>query len=102
VLLLKIIKKDLRKLDLKEAKLTKEIKDKDKFLHVLSLNASSLPFSVLLNIEKYVPNDKEEMQESRAMFARECLILYKKGLCQLIKENPQIDILSVIEDNKLK
>lgn len=95
-------KSDLRKLDLKELKETKDLKDKDKFLHILSLNSSSLPFSVQINIEKYVPNDKENMQESRQMYARECLILYKKGLCEILSNNPDVDIVKIIEENRLK
>jgi hypothetical protein len=53
-------------------------------------------------IQKYVPNDLDEDQESRRMYGRECLIRYKKYLVDLVISDPTFDIDAEIESNKIK
>lgn len=95
-------KNDLRKLDVEEENAVDKIKEKDKLLTVLSLNSTCLPLTLQLQIEKYVPKDIENMQESREMYGRESLIQYKKMLCKIVMEVKDVDIKKIIDDNQLK
>lgn len=95
-------KNDLKRLDNEEEIDVNKIKSKDKLLTVLSLNSTCLPLTLQLQIEKYVPKDKENMQESREMYGRESLIQYKKMLCKIVMEIEDVDIKKIIDDNQLK
>jgi arsenate reductase-like glutaredoxin family protein len=95
-------KSDLKDLENEEKILVNKIKGDDKYVKILSLNSTYLPFTLQIQIEGYVPKDKENLQESRDVFARETLIQYKRTLCQMVKDNPKVDIDGVIESNLLK
>lgn len=95
-------KSDLKELQIKEEQETSKMKQKDKLLEVLSLNSQYLPFTLQLQIERYTPKDEENSQESREVYARECLIKYKRALCQIVVDNPSVDITEVINSNMLK
>lgn len=95
-------KSDLAEIQKNEDLETKRVKEKDKMLKILSLNSQYLPFSLQLQIERYTPKDEENSQESREVYARECLIKYKRSLCQLVNDEPLVDIDKVIDANMLK
>jgi hypothetical protein len=95
-------KVDLKVLDDEEKSSVNKVKKKDKYLKVLSINSTSLPFTLQLQIERYVPKDSENVQESRDVFAREILINYKRMLCKIVKDDPNVDIDAIITSNLLK
>jgi hypothetical protein len=95
-------KNSIKHIDLNEKNEIGKILDSNKILKILSLKSTYLPFSIQLMIQKYVPNDLDEVQESRRMYGRECLIRYKKYLVDLVISDPTFDIDAEIESNKIK
>jgi len=102
---------DLAKIENEESESIKTIlnteidkndKDLNKILKVISLNSTYLPFSLQMVIQRYVPSNLEDPQESGRVFAREILIRYKEALVDAIINNDSIDVDSLIESNQLK
>jgi hypothetical protein len=93
---------EMRKIDSDEEIETSKILKGDKKLQILTLNTTSLPGQVQKAIIGYKPADALNTQESRTMFAREMLVNYKVALFNLIKQNPEIDILKLVDDNQTK
>lgn len=77
-----------------DKELTNEVK-------ILILNTTDLPLTLQLAIENFTPAKNDEFPDTRA-YAREMLFQYKKSLFQLIKEKPEIDINTVIDELKEK
>lgn len=95
-------KKELAEIDKEQVKEVNIIKNKSSLIKILSMNSTLLPFTLQIQINRYVPNDKEDVQESREVYAREVLINYKRMLCKIVKDNPTINIDELIENNQLK
>lgn len=95
-------KNELKIIEEEEERAITKIKGHSKYLKVLSMDSTYLPFSLQILINRYTPNDSEKVAESRISYGREVLIQYKRTLCEIIKDDPTVDIDSIIEENVLK
>lgn len=94
-------KQDVKDVKNKYYKLNKEIIDTNKYYPIITLNGTQLPLSIQIEIEKYTPKDGDITQQ-KSLYAREYLINYKRFLIQKVKENPDIDIIGLIEEMQVK
>lgn len=92
---------DLKTIKLKYSKMNEEIIDKNKFYPIITMNGQDLPLSLQLEIEQYTPKTGDITQQ-RSLYGREMLINYKRCLIQKVKDDPEIEVLSLIEEMKLK
>lgn len=75
-----------------------DFKIDNKFAKVIALNSTSLPLTLQLAIENYTPSDADDSPTKRE-YARELLIRYKLNLINMIKNDADVDIDTMI--NKL-
>lgn len=94
-------KSDVNNIKKKYFNLNKEIIDKNKYYPIITLNGTQLPLSIQIEIEKYTPKDGDITQQ-KSLYAREYLINYKRFLIEKVKQNPEIDILGLIEEMQVK
>jgi len=78
-----------------------QIISQNKYYPIITLNGNDLPISIQIEIESYTPKTGEITQQ-KSLYSRECLINYKRSLIELVKRNPEVDILEVIEEMKIK
>lgn len=81
--------------------LNEQIVSKNKLYPILTLTGEDLPLSIQMEIEGYSPATGD-ISNSQKAFSKELLIQYKRALINKVKENPNIDIVKVIDANRLK
>lgn len=91
---------DLKIIKDKYKSLNDKIVSENKFYPILTVTGQDLPLSIQIEIEGYTPKTGDITQQ-RSLYAREMLINYKRSLIELVKNKPDIDVLSVIESNKV-
>lgn len=74
---------------------------KDKVYPILTLRASQMPLSIQIEIENFTPKINDNTNQ-KSLFARELLINYQRSLLELVKNDPTVDILGIIESNLIK
>lgn len=93
----------LRKIDLEMNQKVKEIKGEDKIIKVLTLTSQSLPLSMAAALERYNSNTSDvDFADKKQLYVRELLTNFKVSLLKLIKDDPDIDIDSIINEVSLK
>lgn len=93
-----------KKVDLindKYKKLNDIIIASNKIYPILTLTGQLLPLSIQIEIENYTPKTGDVTQQ-RTVYAREMLINYKRALITKLKDDESIDVLQLIEDNRVK
>lgn len=78
-----------------------EIVNKNKYYPILTMTKQQLPLTIQLQIENYSPKDGDITQR-RDQYAQEMLISYKKALIQKVKNNPELDIIKLIDEMQEK
>jgi hypothetical protein len=94
-------KKELNKIKNKFKDLNDKIIDKNKFYPIITMTGQDLPLSLQLEIEQYTPKTGEVTQQ-RSLYGREMLINYKRTLIEKVQADPDLDVLQLIENMKLK
>lgn len=93
--------RDLKLIKNKYKQLNDKVVARNKFYPILLLNATYLPLSIQIDIEGYTPKTGDVTQQ-KSLYAREYLINYKRGLIEHVKNNPDVDVLDLIEVNRTK
>lgn len=78
-----------------------EIKRKNKIYSILTLNKEDLPLTLQFEVSGYSPKVDDVVKE-RVSYASELLIEYQRSLIDLLEKEPNIDIDSVIDNNRTK
>lgn len=78
-----------------------KISSKNKYYPIFIMTKEDLPLTLQFEVNSYSPKVDDVVKE-RSTYASELLINYQRSLIELVKENPDIDIVQVIEDNRLK
>lgn len=73
----------------------------DKLVSIVTMNTTSLPISMQIDIEKYTPKDGDIAQQRRK-YARELLMCFQKQLATIVESDPTVDINLLIESLTLK
>lgn len=73
----------------------------NKVMRIITLPSSDLPLSLQLAIENFTTATDVQVVDSKA-YAREVLIRYKMSLLSAVSNDPNIDIESIIQGNKVK
>lgn len=78
-----------------------KIKQKDKIYHILTLTKEDLPLTLQFEVNGYSPKVDDVVKE-RSSYGAELLVEYQRVLIDKLNDEPEIDIVSFINDNKLK
>lgn len=93
-------KNKLEQIDRKYEKLKEKVKS-NKLLRILTLASNELPLTLNLSIETYSPADVTSSPDKK-VYARELLTNYKIHLIKILKQNPDVDIETLIKNNLVK
>lgn len=96
-----VFDKDLVKIKEKYRNDLEKIVNSNKLYPILTLKSIEMPLSIQIEIENYTPKTGD-VTNQKTLYAREMLISYQKALIDLVKNKPEIDIIQVIEENKVK
>lgn len=72
-----------------------------KYSTIINLNSTDLPLTLQLAIDNYSPAANTQAPTQKT-FAREILVEYKLALIDIVKNDSNVDIDKVIEENKTK
>lgn len=94
-------KNKIKEINKKYNILIEKEKEFNKELKVLTLSTNSLPLTIQLAIDNYVPGDDPTSPDKKS-FAREMLIRFKQSLIKIIKDNPSVNIDEIIDEFSVK
>jgi hypothetical protein len=69
---------------------------KSKYSRIILMNTTELPLTLQIAIDSYNPAEDPDLV-SQKTYAREMLVQYKLALINYLKQNPQVDIDSLIK-----
>jgi hypothetical protein len=95
--------KDLAELKEQEDIIIKRSIGQDNILKILYLNTECLPFSIQLKVQGYEPKNPDvDVATSKRRLAQEYLVQFKIALLDLVKEKPDLDIDSLLQEVAIK
>lgn len=74
---------------------------KDKIVRILCMTIEDLPILLQLEISNFTPSTKDSAP-NRSSYGRELLLNYQRTLITLVKDNPDVDIDSIINEMRSK
>lgn len=92
---------DLASIKEKYKKELQRVVSKDKIYPILTLRSDDMPITIQIEIENFTPKTSDTVQQ-KTIYARELLICYQRALLQKVKDDPEIDIIALIEAQKVK
>lgn len=96
-------KQELRLIDKEERTVVDNKINSNKIIKVLTLTSQSLPLSMVSAIESYNAQTTDtNFDEKKKLYGRELLTKFKVSLLKAIKDNPDIDLDSLIDELSLK